>query len=100
MVRWRIIIKFQPGNMRKGTTALKKIVNHLQKNMGWPDIRIYRGFIGVQENRCEVECDFPSLAAFENAWQKWGKSSESKVLAENYHQLVESEKIEILQKID
>ncbi len=100
MIRWRIIVKFQPGNMGTGIVALKKIVNHLRQNLDWPEIRIYRGFIGVEENQCEVEANFNSVAEFEEAWQKWGKSPESKVLVERYHQVVVSEKIEITSLVE
>ncbi|GAB4381364.1 MAG: hypothetical protein Kow0042_31880 [Calditrichia bacterium] len=100
MIRWRIIVEFQPGNMGDGITALKKIVNHLEQNLGWPKVKIYRGYIGREENCCEIETDFPSLSDFEAAWQKWGKSPDSKMLAEKYHRLVNSERIEILQLVE
>ncbi len=100
MIRWRIVVEFQPGHMGSGLVALKKIVNHLEEKLQWPPLRIYRGFIGCQENRCEVEADFPSLSEFEQAWKRWGKSPESKMLAEKYHQLVNSERIEILQVVE
>ncbi|MEJ2636817.1 MAG: hypothetical protein P8184_16190 [Calditrichia bacterium] len=83
--------------MGNGINALKKIIKHLEENLEWPSIKVYRGFIGVEENRCEVETNFPSLEAYEKSWQKWGSSPESKNLAEKYHQLVQTEKIEILQ---
>jgi hypothetical protein len=100
MIQWRIIVEFQPENMSKGIVALKKITSHLQKKLDWPEIQIYRGFIGVEENRCDVVAYFKSLAEFEEAWKRWGKSPESKVLAEGYHKLVESEKIEIYQRVN
>ncbi|MFZ0390919.1 MAG: hypothetical protein WAN36_10720 [Calditrichia bacterium] len=99
MIRWRIKVQFMPGSMGNGITALKKIVNHLQQNLDWPEVHIYRGFIGREENCCEVEAEFASLAAYEKAWQHWGKSPDSKQLADNYHKLVQSEKIEILQLV-
>jgi len=100
MIRWRIIVNFHPGDMGNGIISLKKIVEHLQKNLNWPEVRIFRGFIGIEENHCEVEADFPSLAEFEKCWHTWGKSPESKMLAEKYHHLVQSEKIEILQIVE
>lgn len=100
MIRWKIIVDFQPGNMGNGIIALKKIVTHLEENLGWPKIKIYRGFIGSKENTCEVETEFASLSDFENAWKKWHKSPDSKMLAEKYHQLVNSEKIEIFQLVE
>ncbi len=100
MIRWRIVVEFQPGNMGSGLVALKKIVKHLEEKLDWPPLRIYRGFVGTYENRCEVEADFNSLSDFEAAWSRWGKSPESKMLAEKYHQLVHSERIEILQIVE
>ena len=100
MIQWRIKVEFQPGNMGKGLVALKKITSHLQKKLNWPEIRIYRGFVGVKENRCDVVANFKSLADFEEAWKRWGKSPETQTLAEAYHKLVESEKIEIYQQVN
>lgn len=100
MIRWRITVNFLPGKLEEGIAAVKKIVDHLEKNLGWPEVRIYRGFIGIEENRCEVETFFASLSAFEKAWQRWGKSPQSRELTDTYHQLIDWEKIDILQSID
>lgn len=100
MVHFRINVHFKPGNMREGISALKEIVNYLEKDVKWPKVTILRGFIGVQENYCEVSANFSSLADFETAWNRWGESQKSRTLAERYHKLVESEKIEILVEVD